>query len=237
MGMMTYAKDTGPLIAFLQEYVTPERLEKFHQVLSQRTRHLTVVLEDIYQSQNASAVLRSCECFGIQDVHIIENSNLFDINPEVVMGASKWLSLHRYNQQEFNTISCLKSLRDKGYRLIATSPDPGGVSLDALPLEQKTALLFGTELEGLSPQALEMADGHMHIPMMGFTESFNISVSVAICLHHLTRKLHNGSINWQLPAGDYQQLLLEWIKKSIKSADALERFFLENQSEGQNSRS
>lgn len=213
------------LTGFLEQFIMPARMEKFRAVLSERTRHLTVVLEDIFQPQNASAVLRSCECFGIQDVHIIENENTFEINPEVVMGASKWLSLYQYNQLESNTTSCLLSLKDKGYRLIATSPLPDSEPLQNLSLDNKTALMFGNELQGLSPIAMEMADGFMHIPMLGFTESYNISVSVALCLQHLREALRSQSIPWQLPGDEYQELLLDWMKKTLKNPEALVRYF------------
>ena len=102
----------------------------FEHVLNMRTRYITVALEDIYQPHNASAVLRSCECFGIQDVHIIENNNEYRINPEVVMGASKWLNLIRYREKEFNTMEAVRVLREKGYRIIATSPGTGAVPLE-----------------------------------------------------------------------------------------------------------
>ncbi|MFO7999037.1 MAG: RNA methyltransferase, partial [Bacteroidales bacterium] len=152
------------LLDHLSGFLTERRLERMKQVLDQRTRFLTVVLEDIYQSHNASAVLRSCECFGIQDVHIIENRNAFEVNPEVVMGASKWLDLHRYQNQDTNTADCLKELKSSGYRLVAATPHKNDCLLEDLPLEEKTALIFGTEMEGLSETALQMADGFVTIP-------------------------------------------------------------------------
>lgn len=218
------------LSEFLEQFILPGRLEKIRSVLAQRTRHLTVVLEDIFQPQNASAALRTCECFGIQDVHIIENENSFEINPDVVMGASKWLSLYQYNQQEHNTLQCLESLRSKGYRLIATSPIAGAQPLQQLDISQKTALIFGNELKGLSDQARQLAHGFIHIPMTGFTESFNISVSVAICLHHLSNRLRNSEINWQLSPEDHQQLLTNWLKLSLRNPDALVNYFMKKES-------
>ncbi len=212
----------------MAKLVTPRRMKKILDVLAMRTRYLTVVLEDIYQSQNASAVLRSCECFGIQDAHIIENRYQFEINPEVVMGASKWLSIHQSGGLEDNTIGCLQGLKDNGYQLIATTPHKREYSPENLPLDQKTALVFGTELEGLSESAKQMADGFMKIPMVGFTESFNISVSVALSLYHLTNRLHSGSYQWQLPVEEETDLLFEWICKSLKNPEKLIRHFQEN---------
>lgn len=218
------------LIEFLEQFILEARMEKFRSVLDERTRHITIVLEDIFQAQNASAVLRTCECTGIQDVHIIENENQFDIHPDIVMGASKWLTLHQYNQQEENTLDCLQSLKKQGYRLIATSPLPSGVALEELPVDQKTAIIFGNELNGLSQQAMDLADGHMHIPMMGFTESFNISVSAAICMNHLSHAIRREGVAWQLPCEQRLDLLLDWMQKSLRNPEPLIRHFLSQES-------
>ena len=213
---------------YLVEFLTENRRQTFQKVIEKRTRYLTVVLENIYQSQNASAVLRTCDCFGVQDVHIIENSNSFSVNPKVVMGASKWLTLHNYSEKENNTLNALTSLKAKGYRIIATTPHINDTSLDDFDVtEGKTALVFGTELKGISQNVIERADGFLKIPMHGFTESFNISVSVAIILHHLTLKLKESGIEYQLTENEKEILMLEWLKKSIKGADLLIREFLE----------
>jgi tRNA (guanosine-2'-O-)-methyltransferase len=213
------------ILEYLSGFLTERRLERMQEVVSGRTRHLCVVLEDIYQTHNASAVLRSCECFGIQDVHIIENRNVFEENPEVVLGASKWLSLYRYNTTQNNTAGCLQALKDQGYRLVATTPHKRDCLLEELPLEQKTALLFGTEMEGLSEAAMSMADAWVRIPMRGFTESFNISVSVAITLYHLSRRLRETNTQWELPPEEKVALLLEWVKKSVKNPDQILEHF------------
>ena len=139
-----------------------------------RTRYLTVVLEDIFQSQNASAVLRTCDCFGIQDVHIIENRNPYEINPDVELGSAKWLNMNRYNKSGHNTLEAFTELRKKGYKIIATSPHKNDLMIQDLPIEHKIALVFGSEREGLSDIALQNADAFVKIPMYGFTESFNI---------------------------------------------------------------
>ncbi len=214
------------LIHYLSGFLTPHRLEKMQSILNSRTRYLTVVLEDIYQSHNASAVLRSCECFGMQDVHIIENQNTYEVNPEVALGASKWLTIQKYNRKVFNTPACLEKLRANGYRLVAATPHKDDCLLEDLALDQKTALLFGTEMQGLSAEAIRMADGFVKIPMQGFTESFNISVSVAICLYHLSTKLRSTAQNWQLFEAEKNDLLLDWIKASIKNPDLLVSRFL-----------
>jgi len=214
------------LLDYLFGFITPERRKKFENLIRMRTRYLTIVLEDIYQSHNASAVLRTCDCFGIQDIHIIENINPYKINPDVALGSSKWLSLERYNQNENNTVSCLLHLKKIGYRIICTTPHRKDYTPDNIPLDSKMALVFGTELAGLSPAALEMADGFIEIPMAGFTESLNISVSAAIFIHTLTNRLRNSDIDWTLSESEQQSILLAWAANTIKKSDILISEFL-----------
>lgn len=210
------------LNCFLERFMTDERRDQMAQVLAHRTKYLTVVLEDIFQPQNASAVLRTCDCFGIQDVHVIENKNEFVVNPEVEMGSSKWISIHRHNQQQNNTREALQKLKKQGYRIVATSPHKDDVNLEGLDLNAgKLALIFGTELTGISDIVREEADEFMKIPMYGFTESFNISVSAAISMHSLKHRLLQSSIKWQLSEDDHQQVYLQWLKRSIKKSDLL----------------
>ncbi len=213
------------LIAALSDFVTPQRLHRMQQVLEKRTRHLCVVMEDIYQSHNASAVLRSCDCFGIQDVHIIENRNTCQVNPDVALGASKWLTLKKYNTQDHNTLHCIRHLREKGYRIIATTPHQDNYLLEELPVDHKTALLFGTEIQGLTQEAIDLADGYVKIPMVGFTESFNISVCAALCLYHLSPKIRNTVNDWKLPAEEKADVMLDWLSQSVSQAESLIRQF------------
>lgn len=216
------------LVDYLREFASDDRWQKIQEVSARRTRHIVVVLEDIYQPHNASAVLRSCDGFGVQDIHIIENRNNFDPNSQVTIGADQWLSLHRYNKSGAeNTGRCISRLKEEGYRIIATTPHEHDTNLNSLPIEEKTALIFGSEIDGISGRAKELADGFMKIPMAGFSESFNISVSAAICLYNLTRRLRNSEVNWSLSSKEISDLRLEWLKKSIKAAKHLEKKFLE----------
>ncbi len=213
---------------FLSAFVTKRRLALFSDVLDKRTRYLTVVIEDIYNSHNASAVLRSCECFGIQDVHIIENINEYTINPDVTQGSNKWLNLTKYNAKDDNTLEAFDYLRAKGYRIVATSPHHKSGRMDQFDLfKGKSALVFGAELNGLSETALKNADEHLYIPMYGFTESLNISVSAAIILNDLSARLRESDISWELSAQEKLVLKLNWLRQSVKRADLLEKEFLE----------
>ena len=202
-------------IAFVQEYVQEERIEKFHKVLQERTKYITIVLENIIQSQNASAVIRSCDCFGIQDTHIIENEYNYTINPLVLKGANQWVNIHKYNKKENNTLDCLNNLKAKGYRIVATSPHINNVDLDELDIGKgKTALVMGNEREGISDIVKEHADEFVKIPMVGFSESFNISVSTAICLNQITTLLRKSDINYHLTEDEKEELLADWCLKS-----------------------
>lgn len=214
------------LITFLEQFVLEARLQKFKEVLQYRTEYATVVLENIFQSQNANAVLRTCDCFGVQDVHIIENNNEYEINPDVSLGATKWLKMHHYNKLSNNTPTALNRLKDNGYRIVATSPHAKDIDLmDFDVTKGKFALVFGTELTGISDDVRNEADEFIKIPMYGFTESFNISVSVAICLQTLIPKLHSSKVRWELEEERYDELYLYWLRNSIRHVEKLERHF------------
>ncbi len=229
MFLYVYVVMDKGLIEYLSGFVTENRLNQLKRVLEHRTRYLTVVLEDIYQSQNASAVLRTCDCFGVQDVHIIENRNEYKINPDVALGASKWLSLNYYKEKENNTLEALNKLKKAGYRIVATTPHTNDVNLEDFDLSKgKSALVFGTELTGVSEIVLENADEFMKIPMYGFTESFNISVSAAITLHYLVYKMKDSSIAWHLSEAETEEIMLNWLRKTIKKSDIIENRYNEN---------
>jgi len=217
------------LIEHFLKCITDERKALFEELIQKRTKYLTVVLENIYQPLNASAVLRSCDCFGIQDVHVIENYNEFKPDREVAMGASNWLTVNRYDKNENNTLDCIQSLKNKGYRIVATSPHNSQTDLINFDLSKgKTALFFGTEVEGLSDVVLENADEHLHIPMYGFTESFNLSVSAAICLYEMRMKMEKENIKWHMTEDEKNQVLLDWLRYSIDRSEIVEEDFLKN---------
>ncbi len=215
------------LIKCFEPYVTEKRASLFKKVVELRTRYITVVLEDVYQSHNTSAVLRSCDCFGIQDVHIIEERNEFKLNNDIALGAAKWLTLRKYTGKNSSENHPINILRKNGYRVVATSPRKGATSIYDFDITKgKTAFFFGTELNGLSKELMENADEKVHIPMHGFTESFNISVSAALVLQQAVQKLHQSNLHWQLSPDEKIDLNLDWLKKTVKSAESLEKTFL-----------
>lgn len=214
------------LCEFLFTFLTEERKVLFEKVLQYRTNHLTVVLENIYQPHNASAVMRSCDLTGVQNVNIIEKNNKYVENPQVSMGSTKWLNIIKHNDNDNNTLKAIQTLKSQGYKIIATTPHKHSFTPSNLPLETKTALLFGTELTGLSDDAIEAADDYLRIPQYGFTESYNISVSVALILFTLTERLRNSSIKWQLSSDEILDIKLEWAKRTIKRSDLIVEEFM-----------
>ncbi len=207
------------LLTYLEEYLTEERKQKFREILELRTNFFTVAIEDVYQLHNTSAVIRSCEVFGIQQAHITEARFGERLDKNIAMGAQKWVDVYRH----VNTTECLNHLRNKGYKIVATSPHKSAFCLDDFRIDAPAALFFGTEKEGLSEEVLKEADAYLHIPMVGFTESLNISVSVAIILQHLTQKLRKSNISWKLTESEKLEKRMDWTKKSIKSIDQILR--------------
>jgi len=218
------------LLTYLEGFVTDKRKKLFRNILQDRTRHFTVVLEDIYQQHNASAVIRSCDIFGIQDVHVIENKYKSKVSKNIAKGSQKWLSFHNYKEDTNNTLECLNSLKSKGYQIIATTPHNNSCSLHDFDISKKSAFVFGVEKTGVSDLVINNADGILKIPMVGFTESLNISVAAAIILENLTFKLRNSSVDWKLTNEEQKILYASWIEKTIKNVDEIKERFIENNS-------
>ncbi|MEO9479729.1 MAG: RNA methyltransferase [Maribacter dokdonensis] len=213
------------LLNYLEEFISENRKERFTEILSQRTNYITVAVEDVYQMHNTSAVVRSCESFGVQTAHLIEGKYGKRLDEEIAMGAQKWVDIKRYQ----NSKEAIDTLKNKGYKIVATSPHADSSLLQDFKLNGKTALFFGTEKNGLSDYVLENSDASLKIPMVGFTESLNISVSAAIILQHVTTQLKSSNIDWQLTEDELWERRLDWTKRSIKSIDdILERYKLDN---------
>lgn len=215
------------LIKQLSEYLNPERLQLINQILSHRTRHFTVVVEDVYQQHNAGAIVRTCECMGIQDVHIIETRNNFKASEGISRGALKWIDAHFYNHQQDESQHCLKQLKAKGYQIVATMPHIHSHSIDDFDVSKKSAFILGAEKKGVSASIIAQADVFLHIPMFGFTESYNVSVACALVLHSLTKRLRQQAPHtWQLGELEYLEKKLEWIGKSLPNGEKMIQHFL-----------
>jgi len=195
------------------ELFSQNKRDLFDRLVLNRTRHICVVLEDIFQSHNASAVLRSCDCFGVQDIHVVENRNHYAPNSDVSMGSDKWVDYYKHP----SIVQTYDELRARGYRIVATLPHENDTLITELDILQPVALVFGTELTGLTEEAISHADGYVKVPMYGFTESFNISVCAALSLFCLTEKMRSDpSIGWRLSPEEQITLKLYWAMQVIR---------------------
>ncbi|MBP6074162.1 MAG: RNA methyltransferase [Flavobacterium sp.] len=211
------------LLNYLEGFLTENRKEGFLRVLQNRTKHFTIAMEDVYQLHNTSAVMRSCEVFGIQELNVIEQKFGKRIDSEIAMGAQKWVDVFRYNSVQ----SCLDTMREKGYQIIATTPHDDSCFLHEFDITKPSALFFGTERDGLSEEVMQQADGFLKIPMVGYTESLNISVSAAIIIQDITNRLRQSKLNWQLTPDEVLDKRLDWTRKSIKDIEFIERKYWE----------
>lgn len=218
--------DKQKLITYLTEFISPRRKERFDEVMKHRTNHLQIVVEDLYQAHNASAVLRSCDCFGVQYVHFIENKNSMKVSSEIALGAESWVSIKKHNGSENNTRACLQKLKDEGFRIVATTPHKNEVTIDQLLVDKKIALVFGTEIDGITKDVEDMADEFVKIPMYGFTESFNISVSAALCMYELTTRIRKTVPNYHLSEQEKTDIYLDWLMNSIDKSELIVKEYL-----------
>ncbi|MGX1929190.1 TrmH family RNA methyltransferase [Flagellimonas sp. 2504JD4-2] len=205
------------LLTYLEGFLTEERKQRFLEVLQNRTKYLTVAIEDVFQLHNTSAVIRSCDAFGVQEVHVIEDRFGQRLDKNIAMGAEQWVDVTRYQ----TTSECVGRLKDMGYQIIATTPHNDSRYLADFKLEAKTALFFGTEKEGLSYEVMQKADGYLKIPMVGFSESLNISVSAAVIIQYLSQELRKSDVDWRLSQAEILEKRFDWTKKSIKDVEGI----------------
>lgn len=210
-------------LVYLEGFLTENRVARFKEVLENRTKHFTIVTEDVYQLHNTSAVMRSCEVFGIQELGVIEEKFGKQIDKEIALGAEKWVDIKRYNSNQ----QCIDSLRSRGYQIVATTPHVEANFLEDYDITKPAAIFFGTEKSGLSPDIMEQADAFIKIPMVGFTESLNISVSAAITIQNISTRLRNSSLPWKLTEAALLEKRIDWARKSIKDIDFVTSRYLE----------
>ncbi|TGK05442.1 TrmH family RNA methyltransferase [Leptospira langatensis] len=215
---------------YLRTMISPAKVEKIEEVVSYRTKYLTIVLEDIFQPYNASAPVRTSECLGLSEIHVVENKSLYKPNEGITKGAQKWIQIRKYQSpNKDNTSHCISGLKEKGFRIVATSPHAlaNSYELDELPLDRPTAILFGSEELGLSKNAMDQADLFLKLPMYGFTESYNISVTVAIVLSHLAYRLRKEVANWALSEEEKVFLQNAYYKRSLHNGNLVEADLLQ----------
>lgn len=218
-------QSTDNLILQLKEFISQERFEKLESRLNLRTRYMVLGLEDIFYPHNASATIRSAEAFGIQEIHAVQSLCHFSPSRHIVRGTDQWVDINRWN----STPELVQKLKNDGYRIVITAPREGGSTLENFDVTAgKFALFMGTEKTGISDWLFKQADDAIYIPMVGFAESLNISVSAAIITQKLTSDIRKMDPTvWQLEEQDKQNLLLKWVKASIKDVDNIIKY-LEN---------
>lgn len=212
------------LLTYLEGFLTDNRKQRFLDVLSKRTKHFTIAVEDVFQMHNTSAVMRSCEVFGIQELNVVEQRFGKAIDKQIAMGAQKWVDIIEHSSSQ----ACIDSLRLKGYQIIATTPHNDSCTIENFDITKPSAIFFGTEIDGLSDEVMQQADGYLKIPMVGFTESLNISVSAAIIIQDITNRLRNSNIDWQLSDEELIEKRIDWARKTIKDIKNVEGRFYEN---------
>lgn len=214
------------LYQFLSAHLSEHKRILFDKIVMDRTRHISVVLEDLYQIQNISAIFRSAEAWGIQDVHIIENTHSFALHKRIAKGAGDWLTTHRYNKTGVNnTEACFNALRKKGYQIAVTALSEDAVSLDEINFSKPTAVILGTELSGASEFAIQHADVRFKIPLYGFTESLNVAAAGAVIMRFAADKIRNEKIEWHLNTEEQFELKAAWAKKTISWSKYLVELF------------
>ncbi|HBH06775.1 MAG TPA: rRNA methyltransferase [Flavobacteriales bacterium] len=221
------ARQKNKLLQHLQSYIRDERLDRLTQVLSNRTRHLTIVLEDIYQERNAGAIIRTADCFGIQDVHIIENKYISKVTHTIAQGSEKWLTTHVHHPDDADVKTVTSNLRDKGYLICVATPE-AETELSDIDTSPKLALVLGSEKEGVTAALKDEADIQFRIPIYGFSESYNVSVAAALMLQELRTKMVSSSVEWSLSEEEKLELMIDWCIKSMVSGEEITQWFLVN---------
>lgn len=206
----------------LAQLVSEHKSELFDQIAAERTDYVNVVIENLYKEHNASAVLRTCDCYGIKKLHVIENENQYKVNREIALGAGKWVDVETHTEGKPPALECIETLKKRGYKIIATTPHTDEFDIYNIPINEPMAFFFGTEFSGLSPEVLEQCDMRVKVPMYGFTESFNISVSAAILLSALRKRLNDSTIEWKLSKEDQIRLKTEWCIKNLSRGKEIE---------------
>ncbi len=205
-------------IDLLREFMTGDRFSILERTLSMRTRYMTVMAENMFHGQNAAALIRHCEAFGVQDMHTVESVCPFEPSASVVRGTDQWVNVHRHK----TTTGALAELKAQGYRIVATTPhrnDSTPATFDVT--KGRFALIFGTEHAGISEEVIAAADEFLMIPMCGMVESLNVSASAAILIYTLTQRIRQDIPAWGLTPSEHLEMLYRWTYRSVKDASGI----------------
>lgn len=210
---------------YLKQFLTEERLSKIEFYAQESSDFVLPVMEDIFQFRNAAAIVRSVEACGFHKIVAMESENEFNPNLRVTKGAETWVEVEKMPHQ----LESLKKIKEKGYKILAVSPEKNAIMLPDYDLKEPVALVFGTEKEGVTEEILDFADETVAIPMYGFTKSFNVSVAAAICFYDLKQKLVKSDLDYKLSNEKLWELKVRWAKNSIKSGEEILQKYLKEQ--------
>lgn len=210
---------------YLKQFLTDERLSKIEFYAQESSDFVLPVMEDIFQFRNAAAIVRSVEACGFHKIVAMESENEFNPNLRVTKGAETWVEVEKMPHQ----LESLKKIKEKGYKILAVSPEKNAIMLPDYDLKEPVALVFGTEKEGVTEEILDFADETVAIPMYGFTKSFNVSVAAAICFYDLKQKLVKSDLDYKLSNEKLWELKVRWAKNSIKSGEEILQKYLKEQ--------
>lgn len=204
--------------AWLAEFMSDERQQVLRRTLDRRTRYMTILTENTYHAQNASALVRHCEAFGLQDLHTVEDRCTFSPNLSIVRGTDKWIDFRRHAA----TADALAALKSQGYRIVATTPHREDATPETFDVAAGPfALVFGTEHAGISEEVIASADEFLRIPMCGMVESLNVSASAAILIYMLSSRMREQVSGWQLSEEERAEILYRWSYASVQDAEAI----------------
>ena len=213
------------VLAEFYKIITPNKVSMFERIAPQRSRHLVVGLENIQQDHNASAIMRTMDCLGFQELHLIEKNNTYAFQRDIALGAARWLDVIQHQNPPEPIFDGIDLLKRQGYKIVATTPHHKAFTPQTLDLTQPIALFFGAEKYGISEELLHGADALLHIPMHGFTESFNLSVSAALVLNALRTRLATSSLEWLLSKEDQTRLKISWCERILNGGPHLAQKF------------
>ncbi|MGB1003390.1 MAG: TrmH family RNA methyltransferase [Salibacteraceae bacterium] len=216
------------LLKYMDTYLNDPRRDRLNEVLDNRTTHFCVAMEDLFYERNSGAIIRTADGYGIQNVHVIEPKESFKskVTNIISKGAEKWVTKTQHDDIENGAKMCIDELRAQGYQIVATSPHKDGHTIHDFDISKKSAFFLGAEKTGISDIVMEEADDYIAMPIYGFTESYNVSVANAILLHELVNRLRNSDIDWKLTKKEREELLLDWVMKSVVSSDLLAEKFI-----------
>lgn len=206
-------EDLAQTFDYLKQFLTEERLSKIEHFSSESSDFVLPVMDDVYQFRNAAAIIRSVEACAFHKVVAMEEENVFDPNLTVTKGAETWVEVEKMSKN----IASLQNIKDRGYKILAVSLEKNAVMLPDYQITEPIALVFGTEMEGVSEEVIDFADETLAIPMYGLTRSYNVSVAAGICMYELKQKLIKSGIDYKLSEEKRMKMKIRWAVNSMRS--------------------